>query len=719
MVISDLIRLRRFSIFVWTILLCTLVFINVRSSSLKFSAEIELLVDSAQGESLNLFQGVDLNNPLGMDEKDRFILSQESILFSDTLFKMVKSEFKDEEPKQRPTHKTFLKTAWNKVIKALFGHSYLKIKRKYSHAELNRFRDELKFVPKSQTGSFLIRYSSDNPKQALQYSDLVAKKLIEIDINRSKGKFEKSLEFLENQLKSYRAKAQASSQKIVRFVSRNNFFSGDEIFVSRVKKLLEIESDAKQASIESMVQSSVLSLANEEYEKLTDELKTRMFNNNFQNLIEAKEKLSALKNIEKETNIGRKKRNSEKKELTNAIKNETVRPNSLISDEELQVLLSDAKKDLTTRKILAKEARNRSSQLKDVARKYLKDLKRYPQLEAQLNELMLGHTQLKKLEAMLSQNYLATLINRDKVSSRMTILGSPEISITGFTSSKIRSLLGGWAFSFILVLITTIVYDLIRGTIVSSKQIDEIEGITHIGNFPYIPNISHQDLIAYSHRSDQIKRLAFAVRRQIPKKPGKGIVVLVTSHDSGAGKSTLSLLLSSALSKKSDRVMAIDCDPFAERRNLEEFYSSSNHASTIMRLDDIINATQPSTNRSLLVANLTNKANPEMLHQYQQEFDGAKVSKAISSLRNKFDYIIIDSPPLSVAESFSLCEDVDAIVLCVNHGKETEVSVRESILAIERNFALDSKILTVLTKSSEINGDLDVYRNYTYRRKAS
>jgi capsular exopolysaccharide synthesis family protein len=62
------------------------------------------------------------------------------------------------------------------------------------------------------------------------------------------------------------------------------------------------------------------------------------------------------------------------------------------------------------------------------------------------------------------------------------------------------------------------------------------------------------------------------------------------------------------------------------------------------------------------------------------------LEKLVSTLREKFEYVLLDSAPVGVnAESVAMCDKVDAVVLIVRHGKTRREVVMRTKEIIERS----------------------------------
>ena len=169
--------------------------------------------------------------------------------------------------------------------------------------------------------------------------------------------------------------------------------------------------------------------------------------------------------------------------------------------------------------------------------------------------------------------------------------------------------------------------------------------------------------------SEAFRSLRTAVLFSTPAAPPK--VILLTSATSGEGKSVTSLNLAATLAESGSRVLLIDADlrrPTCHRslgtgnaRGLSSFLSGQAAlADVIVRLErprlDFLPAGPTPPNPAELVGS-------------------ARMREALTGLREEYEFVIIDSPPVvPVTDGVVLSREADAVVLVVK-GHDTPLEL--------------------------------------------
>ena len=155
-------------------------------------------------------------------------------------------------------------------------------------------------------------------------------------------------------------------------------------------------------------------------------------------------------------------------------------------------------------------------------------------------------------------------------------------------------------------------------------------------------------------------------------------VVLVTSATSGEGKSFTAANLATVMAARGMRVLLIDADMRRPRQHKiwQEFNVKglSNILINQTHLGDVI--FQPLVNLDLVTAG-TAVPNPLAL------LDSHAMEDLIDKVRNSYDFVIIDTPPLmAVADPLVISKFVDGILLVVRLGQvdSQEVVMAKSLL---------------------------------------
>jgi capsular exopolysaccharide synthesis family protein len=154
-------------------------------------------------------------------------------------------------------------------------------------------------------------------------------------------------------------------------------------------------------------------------------------------------------------------------------------------------------------------------------------------------------------------------------------------------------------------------------------------------------------------------------------------VFVVASATPGEGKSTIAANLACSLADLRKRVLLIDADlrrPAAHRLfDLSNNRGLSDVLRGALRAED---AWQTTPQGVVVMTSGAPPADPQTL------FESADLARVIADVRDKFDVVLIDSPPvLAVADTTLLVSHADAAVLVLKYGGVTEA---EASLAVKR-----------------------------------
>ncbi len=226
-----------------------------------------------------------------------------------------------------------------------------------------------------------------------------------------------------------------------------------------------------------------------------------------------------------------------------------------------------------------------------------------------------------------------------------------------------------------------------------------------------IPDIEHKEevdrykimhVLPNSHISESYRSLRTSILNAIPR--GKNVkTLLVTSSEPEAGKTITTANLSIALAQEGSKVLLIDCDLRKPKQhkiyNLDRYQGLSEYLTKKIDADRIIQDTGIK-NLSIITSGKTSTNAGEII--------GSKeLDELLNMLRYNFDYIIIDTPPISsVTDSIVLANKVDAAILVIRAGKTHASVVKRAKEQLSQSKAM---ILGVV-----LNGLKTQHSNYYY-----
>ena len=179
-------------------------------------------------------------------------------------------------------------------------------------------------------------------------------------------------------------------------------------------------------------------------------------------------------------------------------------------------------------------------------------------------------------------------------------------------------------------------------------------------------------------------------------------VIAVSSAMSGEGKSLSAVNLAYSMSQLNKKVLLIDCDmrrpSLSVKLPVKKSPGLSNYLSGLCALDTIF---QPcgmvgEEDAFQVVSAGRNPPNPIEL------LSSEKMSKMLKTLRESFDYIILDMPPVGeVSDALAVAKDTDGVLLVVRQNYCNRVVLNETIRQFE---FMEAKILGVVCNCSTKSG---------------
>jgi capsular exopolysaccharide synthesis family protein len=174
-----------------------------------------------------------------------------------------------------------------------------------------------------------------------------------------------------------------------------------------------------------------------------------------------------------------------------------------------------------------------------------------------------------------------------------------------------------------------------------------------------------------SHLSEAVRsmRIGLELSSASPK------VILVTSALPGEGKSTAAMLFAASSVSSGKKTILLDCDlrlrSTSEALRREHQSGLSDFLSGAAKLADIITQ-DPATKINLIPAGSTRSNAADLLMSQG-------MSDLIAVLRTRFDYIIMDSPPLlPVVDALALSTGVDKILVVVEWCRTPRATISEA-----------------------------------------
>lgn len=172
------------------------------------------------------------------------------------------------------------------------------------------------------------------------------------------------------------------------------------------------------------------------------------------------------------------------------------------------------------------------------------------------------------------------------------------------------------------------------------------------------------------------------------KNGGRGRVILVTSVAAGEGKSTIAANLALALAKKHSSVMLIDAD----LRNPTQASLFGEGSVRGWGLTGLLRSGEPTLDRISEAATYSPEQNIALLlnknraEDAAELLDSAAMARLVELMRENMEYVVIDSPPISMfSDSDSIADLSDVSVLVVRQDRAAAQDINDAIDALNQS----------------------------------
>jgi capsular exopolysaccharide synthesis family protein len=286
------------------------------------------------------------------------------------------------------------------------------------------------------------------------------------------------------------------------------------------------------------------------------------------------------------------------------------------------------------------------------------------------------------------------MVNRlDQRSSKTTtvlnVVSGPTLSNTPISPRRTLNIGLGILIGLALGLAAAFLRELTDTTMRSVEAVEAAAGFPVIGTINFEKGAKKAPLIVEGStrggRGEAIRKLRTNLQFVDVDDPVR--VIVVTSSVAGEGKSTTAANLAIMLAETGQRILLIEADlrrpRLAEYLGLERAVGLTNVAAGQVSIDDVL---QPWGAGGLTVlASGSIPPNPSEL------LGSHSMRDIISSLRERFEMIIIDTPPLlPVTDGAVVAAFADGVVVVVRYGKTSRSQLAQSIKALE---SVDARVL--------------------------
>jgi len=549
------------------------------------------------------------------------------------------------------------------------------------------------------TGILQVIYESTVPQEAAAVVNQVMKLYLENNILTERAKAVTAREFITEQLPKTEATVQRAETALRRFKQENNVVDLQKEAESAVGFVTNLEDKLTNAKTElvvlnaqsevlrnklgmnsqeavtasSLSQSPGVQKALEELQQVQGQLAVQQtrYQEAHPLLNDLKERETALKTLlggrVGQANEGQKQAGSQNLQIAELKQNFTE---NLVGTE-------------ARRLGLAREV----STLSNVLAAYKQRAKALPRLEQEQRQLERELSAAQSTYEALLQKLQEIRVAENQTSGNARILEMAPVPKRFSLRPLAFNLALGGLLGSLLSIATIVVLEVRDKSIKTVKEAREVFEFTLLGVIPFLGKSEKS-----TSRDEESERPASIVVRDIPRSPISEAyqmlqsnlrfsssdpelkVIVVTSSVIGEGKSTVSANLAVAMAQRGRRVLLVDADMRRPRQHhLWELSNTVGLSNVIVGQTELEMATQEAMgNLTILPAGVI-PPNPGAL------LDSKRMATLIANFADNFDFVIIDTPSLSVADDPRILGKLaDGILLVVRPGVVDSTSANSS-----------------------------------------
>jgi polysaccharide biosynthesis transport protein len=360
--------------------------------------------------------------------------------------------------------------------------------------------------------------------------------------------------------------------------------------------------------------------------------------------------------------------------------NEYVRLNTQYEQVTLQADSQAKNTPLTQKEILAKQKEIVSEQLDHAKRDLTQAQEAYNTLLTQSlpNSARLDAAeQLLRLKrdiyATLSTQYTQMNLQGEIRANMLSVVNTADVpqspsrpnTALNYALGLVIGLIGGIGLALLFENLDTTLY-----------EVEDIETAAKLPILAQIPKANKQEVNTYqndlSPLTEAFRNLAAKLERGDHQQ--KRALLLVSAEPS-QGKSMITFHLACSLGELGNSVVVIDCDTRMPR--LHKFFQLPNETGLKDILENRIGM-EDALQKSLFEGIHVITTGSEMAHPTQM-LSSAQMAKLVKDLKQKFDYVLLDSPAmLAVADVSALTPVADGLMLVVRQAHSQKKAVQEA-----------------------------------------
>jgi capsular exopolysaccharide synthesis family protein len=482
------------------------------------------------------------------------------------------------------------------------------------------------------------------PQKEVDFLNKFIENYQEYDVEKKNKMATMAMRFLDSQIKLMGDSLDLLEDRVENFKHRNVITNLTGETNRLYIKMEELEEQRVQFRLKKNYYDYIVSiLSNEQYEGIFTPASVGVSDNVISGLISSLIEIRAQLN--RYQGVERREDNPLYKEQQNRIRQ--------IKDDIIKTIEN-------TRKTEAINVRFIDGQIRTIEQ----ELGKLPGSERELINIDRDYDIKESLYTFLLQKRTEAGLSKASTTSDIVVVNPPTVGAAVSPMVKQNYLLG-LGVGLLLPLLAFLLIELLNNRIQSKEDIEKITSVPIVGGVGHNP--SDNNLIVLSKPRSAMAESFRALRSNLNYFTGNrdNVVFLVTSSIPGEGKSFTTLNLASVLALSGKKTVIVGADLRKPKLygdlKLHNDVGLSQYLSGIASLHEIIQST--SMENLFLISGGPMPPNPSEL------LIRPIMDDLVKTLRNQFDFIVMDTPPLSfVADAFTLSRYADHVLFVVRQN---------------------------------------------------
>lgn len=576
--------------------------------------------------------------------------------------------------------------------------------------------------PVKETRALRISFTHADPEIAANVANWVAANFLSRNFENKTQKFTDAAKWLDESTRKLKAKAQEAEEKLADYTRAHGIFLTDKEGTLTTTKLSRLHDEVLRAESDRMIKQSLFDEVKQGRVQKNPEAYADLLFKTSPKLVELQKELSDLQtqSAELSNKYGPDNPKVREAELKIAAINQQLKESSTSLEEKLKIEYERAVRVESDLKNALERAKGEATQQNQASIQY-NILRQEVDTNNKLYQDFLQKTNQAEAQKVEQQNNLL-------------IIESAQVPGFPVGPRRMFTILIGFMLSTAVGVGLAFFLEYLDNTIKTVEDVSRYAQLPALSVIPAVAASAHRKLSAKSKKAlgaaagasslpmkaEQLVSLdtrssaaeAYRVLRtsvllSAAGQPPK--TILITSGQPGEGKTTTAINTAISLSQLGASVLIIDCDlrrPTTHKvlgvdhiQGLSTYLSRNN-----VTLDEVIQKL-PIANLSLLPCGPI-PPNPAEL------IISERMKEMLRELSERYDHIIIDSPPLiNVTDPVILSTMVDGVILVVHGGKSTRDIVRR---ARQELSSVGAKVFGVVLNNVDLRRE--GYDNYYYAR---